>query len=381
MNTGRTVFSQLLDFLPMHEFQKCVRRYGGDRRLRRFSCLDQFLSMVFAQLTYRESLRDIAICLRAVQAKLYHAGFRGRVSRSTLADANERRDWRLYADFAHVLIHRARRLYGREDLGLQLAQTVYVFDSTYIDLCLSLFPWAQFRRRKSAVKLHTLLDLRGNIPVVIRITGGHVADVNGLDALVLEAGAIYIFDRAYTDFRRLYRFTEALAFFVTRSKENLDFRRQASHRVDPATGVRSDQTILLQGPKTCKRYPVALRRIHYFDASSGKHFVFLTNNFSLPAWVIAQLYHCRWQIETFFKWIKQHLRIKSFLGTSPNAVKTQYLDCDHGLRAGCHRQKRTADRPQPIRNPPNSQYLHFRQSLYKTNTYNGTATKSHLSLS
>ena len=323
MYAGRIVFSQLMDFLPRHEFNSCVRRYQGNRRVRRFSCLDQFLSMAFAQLTYRESLRDIETCLRAMQPKLYHAGIRGKVSRSTLAKANENRDWRIYADFAQVLIRIARTLYAHDDFGLELKQTAYAFDSTTIDLCLSLFPWANFRKRKAAVKLHTLMDLRGNIPCFISITDGKTSDVKILDELILEAGAFYIMDRGYIDFRRLYAFNQGFAFFVTRAKSNLDYSRRSYCHVDKTTGLRSDQTIILNGQKTSRQYPAPLRRISYFDAETDKRLVFLTNNFTLPALTIALLYKCRWRVELFFKWIKQYLRIKAFYGTSENAVKTQ----------------------------------------------------------
>jgi len=323
MHTGRIVFSQLMDFLPIHEFHKCVGRYRGNVRVRRFSCLDQLLCMTFAQLTYRESLRDIETCLRAMQPKLYHAGIRGPISRSTLADANEKRDWRLYADFAHILIQRARQLYAHEPFGVALKQTAYAFDSTTIDLCLTLFPWARFRRHKAAVKLHTLMDLKGSIPCFVRVTEGLVHDVNLLDDLPIEPGAFYILDRAYTDFERLHRFTEQMAFFVIRAKRNLDFIRQSYRPVDKKAGVRSDQTVTLDGYYSSQAYPDPLRRIGYVDSETGKRLVFLTNNFDLPPLTIAQLYKCRWQIELFFKWIKQYLRIKAFYGTSDNAVKTQ----------------------------------------------------------
>jgi hypothetical protein len=279
--------------------------------------------MAFAQLTYRESLRDIETCLRAMQPKLYHAGIRAKVSRSTLADANEKRDWRIYADFAQVLIRIARRLYAGDDFGVNLEQTAYAFDSTTIDLCLTLFPWAQFRKRKSAVKLHTLIDLRGNIPCFISITSGKTTDNLILDELVLEPGAFYIMDRGYIDFARLRRFDTNAAYFVVRSRDKLIHRRQSSRRVDKSTGLRSDQTIVLTGPLTSQRYPAPLRRVSYVDATTGKRFIFLTNNFTLPALTIAELYKCRWQVELFFKWIKQYLRIKAFYGTSINAVKTQ----------------------------------------------------------
>jgi len=323
MNAGRTIFSQLLDFLPTYDFNRCVHRYRGNYRVRRFSCRDQFLSMAFAQLTYRESLRDIETCLRSMSHKLYHAGFRATVARNTLAKANELRDWRIYADFAAVLIAHARKLYANESFAVDLDQTVYAFDSTTIDLCLTLFPWAQFRRRKSAVKLHTLIDLRGNIPCFVHVSGGKMADVTSLDYLPIEAGSFYVMDRGYTDFGRLYRFTQGLAFFIIRAKRDLDFARRAYRDVDKATGLRSDQTIVLRGPKTSTLYPDPLRRISYYAADINKRFVFLTNNFNLPALTIAQLYKCRWQVELFFKWIKQYLRIKAFYGTSINAVKTQ----------------------------------------------------------
>ena len=323
MNSGRTVFSQIMDFLPLREFRKCVKRYHGNYKVQKFSCVDQFLCMAFAQLTYRESLRDIEACLRAIQPKLYHMGIRGRVSKSTLADANEKRDWRIYADFAQVLIHIARSLYAKEEFGVELDQTVYALDSTTIDLCLSLFPWAKFRKRKAGVKLHTLLDLRGNIPTFIRITEALVHDVNILDDIIPEAGAFYIMDRGYLDFARLYVFHLCLAFFVTRAKGNFQFRRVYSHPVDRSTGLRCDQTIVLAGFYASRDYPEKLRRIHYVDKETEQHLVFLTNCFALPAMTIAQLYKCRWQVELFFKWIKQHLRIKAFFGTSENAVKTQ----------------------------------------------------------
>jgi len=323
MYSGRIVFSQLMDFLPKHEFNKCVRRYQGNYRIRRFSCFNQFLCMAFAQLTYRESLRDIETCLRALQPKLYHAGIQNKVARSTLAEANEHRDWRIYADFAQVLIQRARHLYAKDDFGVVLNQAAYVFDSTTIDLCLSLFPWAHFRKHKGAIKMHTLMDLHGHIPCFIRITEGNVHDVNLLDQLILEPGSFYIFDRGYIDFARLSIFTQNAAFFIIRAKRNLDCTRRTYRSVDKSTGLRSDQTILLKGPQTSQDYPDPLRRISYFDAETSKRFVFLTNNFMLNALTIPQLYKCRWQVELFFKWIKQHLRIKSFYGTSENAVKTQ----------------------------------------------------------
>ena len=323
MNQGQTVFSQIIDFLPQKKFRQCVNRYNGNYRVRSFKCYDQLLCMAFAQLTYRESLRDIECCLRAMREKLYHMGIRGKVSRSTLADANEVRDWRIYSDFAQILIHEARHLYAEDDFGLELNDTVYALDSSTIDLCLSLFPWARFRKTKAAVKLHTLLDLRGDIPTFIWITDGKVHDVNVLDYLVPEPGAIYVMDRAYLDFQRLYQMHQDLAIFVTRSKTNTGLRRLYSHKVDKTTGVRYDQTVVPTGFYTKKDYPDKLRRIKYFDAEKGRAFIFLTNQFTLPALTIAELYRCRWRVEIFFKWIKQHLRIKKFFGTSENAVKTQ----------------------------------------------------------
>jgi hypothetical protein len=323
MLTCRYVFSQLMDFLPTDDFDRSVERYRGNRRMRGFSCRDQFLCLAFAQLTFRESLRDIETCLRALESKLYHAGFRGKVARSTLADANRAHDWRIYADLAQALIGRARRLYADEPLGVELKQTVYALDSTTIDLCLSLFPWARFRRRKGAVKLHTLLDLRGNIPCFVLISHGKMHDVTVLDYLPIEPGAFYVMDRGYVDFQRLHRFTNSSAFFVTRAKRNLDFTRRARRLVDKTTGLRSDQTIVLVGPKSSRLYPDPLRRIAFYDVENDRRFVFLTNNFTLPALTIALLYKCRWQVELFFKWIKQHLRIKVFYGTTDNAVKTQ----------------------------------------------------------
>jgi len=323
MNTGRLVFSQVMDFLPMREFRKCVDRYQGDYKVQNFSCFDQFLGMAFAQLTYRESLRDIEACLRSMHAKLYHMGFRSRVAKSTLADANDRRDWRIYANFAQVLIGLAQDLYAHDDFGVELEATAYALDSTTIDLCLSLFPWARFRRRKAAIKLHTLLNLRGSIPEFIHISEGKMHDVNILDILIPQPGSFYIIDRGYVDFARLYPLHQARAFFVTRAKRGHQFQRQYSRPVDKSTGLRFDQTILLTGVQTATGYPEPLRRIGYYDAETGKRLVFLTNNFALPALIIAQLYKARWRVELFFKWIKQHLRIKAFYGTSENAVKTQ----------------------------------------------------------
>jgi Domain of unknown function (DUF4372)/Transposase DDE domain len=323
MNLGRTVFSQLVNFFPTYQFQICVDRYQGNRYVKEFSCWDQFLCLAFAQLTYRESLRDIEACLRAQQPKLYHMGFRDQVSRNTLAHANEHRDWRIYADFAQSLIATARDLYRDEPFGVELSETVYAFDSTTIDLCLALFPWGKFRRHKSAVKVHTLLDLRGSIPTNVYVTGGQVNDVNLLDQLLLEAGSFYLLDRGYMDFARLYIFTQACAFFITRARKDLQFYRRYSRPVERSSGLRCDQTILLTGVRTAKRYPDPLRRIHYFDVEKDLRLTFLTNNFLLSALTIAQLYRERWQVELFFRWIKQHLRIKAFYGTSENAVKTQ----------------------------------------------------------
>jgi hypothetical protein len=323
MNAGRTVFSQLIEHAPSKEFQKCVARYRGDSHFRGFSCWDQYLAMAFAQLTYRESLRDIEACLRSMSRKLYHMGFRGRVARTTLADANERHDWRIFADFAQVLIGIARPLHASDPMGVELKDSLYALDSTTIDLCLALFPWAKFRRHKAAVKMHTLLDLHGNIPTFISITDGKVHDVNVLDEIFPEAGAFYVMDRGYVDFERLYRFTLGSAFFVLRTKSNVLMQRRYSNPVDRATGVRSDQTVILTAIASAKAYPDALRRISYLDMETRKRFKFLTNNFTLPALTIAQIYKCRWQVELFFKWIKQHLRIKVFFGTSENAVKTQ----------------------------------------------------------
>jgi Domain of unknown function (DUF4372)/Transposase DDE domain len=323
MDTGRTIFAQLMDFLPVYEFQKCVQRYNGHYKVKHFSCWSQFLCMAFGQLTYRESLRDIQVCLRSTQRKLYHMGFRGNVSRNTLAHANQVRDRRIYADFAQILIGQARRLYANDSFGVELNQTAYALDSTTIDLCLSLFPWAKFRAHKGAVKLHTLLDLRGSIPSLVIITHGKVHDVNILDQLSFEPGAFYMIDRGYLDFDRLYTIHQASAFFVTRTKSNFRFRRLYSRPIDKSTGVQCDQIIALEGFYSHKAYPDKLRRIRFFDADLNKRLVFLTNNFTLPALTITQLFQCRWQIEIFFKWIKQHLRIKAFYGTTENAVKTQ----------------------------------------------------------
>jgi Domain of unknown function (DUF4372)/Transposase DDE domain len=323
VNSGRTVFSQLIEHLPEKEFQKCVARYRGDANFRGFSCWDQLLAMAFAQLTYRESLRDIESCLRALQSKLYHMGFRGKVSRSTLADANESHDWRIFADFAQGLIATARPLHACDLMGVDLHQSLYALDSTTIDLCLSLFPWAKFRQRKAAVKMHTLLDLHGNIPTFIRVTSGAVHDVNILDEIMPEAGAFYVMDRAYIDFQRLFVFTLSSAFFVVRTKSNVLLERRYSHPVDKSTGVLSDQTVILSSVESATAYPDPLRKVSYFDPERSKRLKFLTNNFTLPARTIADIYKQRWQVELFFKWIKQHLRIKAFYGTSENAAKTQ----------------------------------------------------------
>jgi len=311
-----------MEHVSKYEFQKCVRRYKGDRKIKTFSCWDQFLAMAFAQLTYRESLRDIEACLRAFEIKLYHMGMRGKISRSTLADANEKRDWKIYADFAQILIAEARTLYAKDDFGLELKDTVYALDSSTIDLCLSLFPWAKFRKHKGAVKLHTLLDLRGSIPTLAIITDGKVHDVNILDNLVFEPLAIYLMDRGYLDFSRLYKIHQSKSFFVTRAKKNFKFNRILSKPVDKISGIQCDQIIKMNS-LGCKKYPEKLRRVRFFDVEENSRLVFLTNNFSLPALTIAQLYKCRWRVELFFKWIKQHLRIKNFYGVSENAVKTQ----------------------------------------------------------
>jgi len=323
MYTGTLIFSQVMAHLPMHTFRRCVRRYRGHHKVKSFTCLDQFLCMAFAQLTYRESLRDIEACLRAQKNKLYHMGIRGGISRNTLANANQTRDWRIHADFAQALIHIARQLYLDEDFGVELDHTVYALDATTIDLCLSVFPWAHFRTAKGALKLHTLMDLRGNIPTFIHISDGKLHDVNVLDWLLPEAGAFYIMDRGYLDFERLHLLNRASAFFVIRAKSNWQYRRLYSHPVDKQTGLKCDQTVLLTGFYAAKDYPDKLRRIKFTDPETGKTLVFLTNNLSLPALTIAELYRCRWQVELFFKWIKQHLRIKSFYGNSENAVKTQ----------------------------------------------------------
>jgi Domain of unknown function (DUF4372)/Transposase DDE domain len=323
MYTGKLVFAQLMGHLPLHTFRRCVARYGGDRKVRRFTCLDQYLCMAFAQFTYRESLRDVEACLRAQRNKLYHMGISNAVSRSTLADANETRDWRIYADFAQSLIAVARKLYAEDDFGVELSQTVYAFDATTIDLCLTVFPCARFQTIKSAIKLHTLLDLRGNIPSFLHITDGKGSDYKSLDVLPLEAGSFYIMDRGYIDFARLDRFNRTSAFFVIRQRANNLFRRVYSHPVDTSSGLICDQTIRLAGKQAAISYPHKLRRVAFRDLETGKRLAVLTNNFNLPALTLAQLYRCRWQVELFFKWIKQHLRIKAFYGTSENAVRSQ----------------------------------------------------------
>jgi len=323
VHTGRTIFSQVMDFFPLFEFHRCVARYRGDYKVHSFSCLDQFLALAFAQLTYRESLRDIEACLRSMQPRLYHMGFRSEVARNTLAHANEQRDWRIYADVAQVLIREARELYAHEEMGVELEETVYALDSTTIDLCLALFPWAPHERSKAAVKMHTLLDVRGSIPSFVLITPGRVSDVRAWDDLVLEAGSFYVMDRGYIHFLRLYRFVLAAAFFVVRARVNMQYRRRYSRPVDKSTGLRCDQTIVLTGQDSSRRYPVPARQVRYFDAEHDVRLSILTNNFALPALTVAQLYKSRWSVELFFKWIKQHLRVKKFYGTSPNAVKTQ----------------------------------------------------------
>ena len=323
MNSGQTVLSQLLSYLPRHTFRQCVRKYRGNHKVKNFSCWEQFICMSFAQLTYRESLRDIEICLRSYQKKLYHSGLQSKVAKSTLADANERRDWRIYEEFAHKLIPIAQELYKNESIGFELDETVYALDSTTIDLCLSLFPWAHFRKTKSAIKLHTLLDIRTQIPTFIHITEGSVHDVNILDKLIIEPKAIYLMDRGYIDFSKLFKVNQQAAFFIIRAKKNLAFRRLYSHKIDKGTGLKCDQTITFKNQKQRKAYPEKLRRIKYTDQDAKTNFTFLTNCFELEADTIQKLYKKRWQIELFFKWIKQNLRIKSFYGHSKNAVKTQ----------------------------------------------------------
>ena len=323
MNTGKTILSQIMSYLPTYEFRQCVQRYRGNHKVKTFSCWDQYLCMVFAQLSFRESLRDIITCLRAMQNKLYHTGIRGTISKSTLADANENRDWRIYADFAQILISRARHIYQNDPFAVEISETVYALDSTTIDLCLAVFPWAKFRKHKAAIKLHALLDLHGNIPSFIEITDGKVHDVNILDEIFPEPGSYYIMDRAYIDFHRLYTLNLEKAFFIIRAKSNFKYRRLYSHPVDKLSGLRCDQTIITTGTNTKGRYPEKLRRIRFYDSTNNRYFEFLTNNFVLPALTITELYKQRWQIELFFKWIKQNLKIKRFYGTSENAVKTQ----------------------------------------------------------
>ena len=323
MNYGKTIFSQIIDFLPMHEFRKCVNRYYGNYKIQSFSCFDQFLCMAFAQLTYRESLRDIEACLCSVQNKLYHIGFRGKISRNTLANANEKRNWHIYSDFAQILIHTARDLYINEPLSIDLEQTIYALDSSTIKLCLSLFPWSHFRLKQGAIKLHTLLDLRGNIPSFIRVTPAKISDMTILDDLIPEAGSFYILDRGYLDFARMFILHQASAFFVIRSKTKIKYHRIYSQPIDKTTGLRSDQIVNIGTQEASKRYPEKIRKVCFYDSVNKNYLILLTNNFNLSAITIAELYKCRWQIELFFKWIKQHLRIKAFYGTSENAVKTQ----------------------------------------------------------
>src|ERR1019366_8386179 len=366
MNLGQTVFSQVVDYLPRYEFLKCVSRYRGDYQQKSFFCWDQYLAMAFAQLTYRESLRDIEACLRSMSGNLYHMGFRSRVARSTLAEANESRDWRIYADFAQVLIGIARPLYARDPIGVDLDQSLYALDSTTIDLCLSLFPWARFRKHKAAVKMHTLLDLHGNIPTFISITDGKVHDVNILDEFLPEAGAFYVMDRGYVDFERLFEFTLSSAFFVVRTKSNVLLQRRYSHAVDKTTGVRSDHTVILTAMDSATAYPDALRRVTYLDVETKKRFKFLTNNFTLPALTIAQIYKCRWQVELFFKWIKQHLRIKAFYGTSENALKTQiWIAVTVYVLVG-HRPQAPGAEGVPLSNSTDSERDAFRENAHFT---------------
>jgi hypothetical protein len=369
MFTGKFVFAQITDLVHREQFARCVRRYNGEYKVKSFSCWDQFLCMAFGQLTFRESLSDLEICLRSRQDQLYHLGLRGRVSHSTLADANRVRDWRIYADLAQILIRQARALYQTEPIGLELEETVYALDSTTIDVCLNLFPWARFRRTKAAVKLHALLDIRGFIPTFISISDGKQADVRVLDELVLEPGAFYVMDRGYVDFKRLYAFVAACAFFVTRSKRGIQFSRLESRPVDYSTGVRYDHIVRLKSNKTRERYPDKLRRIRYFDEETRRDLVFLTNNLSLPASVIAFLYKCRWKVELFFKWIKQNLRIKHFYGTSDNAVKTQVWIsvCVYVLVAIL--PETSGRRAQSLRNYTNAQHQRIRKSASARTTY------------
>ena len=355
MNTGRTVFSQLVEFLPHQQFQKCVDRYGGGRYLKNLSCWDQYLAMAFAQLTYRESLRDIEACLGSIGGKLYHMGFRGKIARSTLADANEARDWRIYADFAQILIAIARPLYALDPIGVDLDQSLYAFDSTTIDLCLALFPWAKFRKHKAAVKMHTLLDLRGNIPTFIRITEGRVHDVNILDEIMPEPGAFYVMDRAYVDFERLFFLTLSSAFFVVRTKANVLLQRRYSHKIDKSTGVRSDHTVILTSFESASVYPDALRRVTYLDVEKQKRFKFLTNNFTLPAPVIAQIYKSRWAVELFFKWIKQHLTNQGVLRHQRERGEDPNLDRCVDVCAGRHRAKEVGPGSKSLPNSTDSE--------------------------
>ena len=378
MNSGKTIFAQVMDFVPTYEFRKCVDRYNGNYKVISFSCWDQYLCMAFAQLTFRESLRDIQVCLRATQSKLYHLGIRGKVSRNTLAHANQVRDWRIYADFAQILIAKARKLYAADSFGIELDQAVYALDSTTIDLCLALFPWAEFRKRKGAVKLHTLLDLHGNIPSVVIITTGKIHDVNILDELTIEVGAIYIMDRGYLDFARLYKIHQASAFFVTRAKNNFSRKRLYSLPVDKSSGIQCDQIVLLKGYYAKKDYPEKLRRIRYFDSKNNKTFVFLTNNFILPAITIADLYRSRWQVELFFKWIKQHLRIKAFYGTTENAVKTQIWIAIsiYVLVAIVKKNLKLASKS--LHNFTGAEYLSFRENAHFTGAFKYHLHKSGL---
>ena len=372
MHIGKIVFSQVIEHLPMHTFRRCVQRYNGNHKIKSFSCLDQFLCMAFAQLTYRESLRDIEACLRAQREKLYHMGIRGGVSRNTLANANKVRDWKIYADFAQALIKIARPLYAEEDLGLDLDNTIYALDASTIDLCLSVFPWALFRSTKSAVKLHTLLDLRGNIPTFIHISDGKLHDVNVLDILIPEPGAFYIMDRGYLDFGRLFSMDQAGAFFVIRAKRNTVYQRRYSHpvsSVSQASGVKCDQTIVLTGVKAKDDYPQPLRRIKYHDSKTDKTFNFLTNNFTIPAQTVADLYRYRWQVELFFKWIKQHLRIKAFFRNLRECSEESDLDCHLGLRARCHHQKAAQARNRALHNSTDFEPYSFRENTAGSTAY------------
>ena len=368
MNLGRTVFSQLIAFVPDREFRRCVARYDGDYRLRGFSCWDQFLCLAFAQFTYREGLRDIEACLRASPDKLYHMGIRGRVSRSTLADANEKHDWRIFADFAQILIQRARSLYADDPFGVELRNSAYALDSTTIDLCLAMFPWARFRDQKGAVKVHTLIDLHGNIPVFVRITDGKVHDVNILDQLLPEAGAFYVMDRGYLDFQRLYRLTLAAAFFVTRTKENIQLQRRYSHSIPTGTGVKSDQTVVLMTPGSLKHYPAALRKVRYYDADHERFLVFLTNNFELPALIIANLYKARWAGRAILQVDQAASANQGLLRHQPERRSKPNLDCDLGLRPGCDRQEGTQPICQPLPNSTGCKRYDFRANAHSTGT-------------